>query len=99
MGSDEDMDITDGNNENDKIEDQDESFDEEGFGAEEEDDQILKQKNQKLSKKKIPKFDPNDLSTLLVDAEEFSHLLDENDDEAMTSSVSTKDKASKKQIL
>ena len=30
---------------------------------------------------KRSRFDPNDLSSLLADAEEFSHLLEQNEDE------------------
>lgn len=35
----------------------------------------------KKSSKRFDRFDPNDLSSLLADAEEFSHLLEQNDDE------------------
>ena len=56
-------------------------------------------KNQKIPKMKFAKFDPNDLSSILADAEEFSHLIEDNDADAGTSSsVATKDKAGKKQL-
>merc|ERR1719450_2088898 len=77
-------------------------FDEEGFGNEEddpEDSNVSKVKMKgKKGKAKFPKFDPNDLSSLFADAEEFAHLLDENEDEGLGTSVSNKDKASKKQL-
>merc|ERR1712025_1475224 len=77
-------------------------FDEEGFGDEEndpEDSSVSKVKVKgKKGKTKFPKFDPNDLSSLFADAEEFAHLLDENEDEGLGTSVSNKDKASKKQL-
>ena len=52
----------------------------------------------KKGKTKFPKFDPNEFSSLFADAEEFAHLLDENDDEGMGTNVANKDKASKKQL-
>merc|ERR1711942_379403 len=76
-------------------------FDEEGFGEDDEveDNTVSKIKvKAKKGKPKFPKFDPNDLSSLFADAEEFAHLLDENEDEGMGTSVATKDKASKKQL-
>merc|ERR1712179_489585 len=89
----------------------DDDLDEEGFGGDEldeegfnEDDELeattsSKIKNKpKKGKPKFPKFDPNNLSSLFADAEEFAHLLDENDDEGMGTSVANKDKASKKQL-
>jgi len=82
-------------------------FDEEGFGEDDMDDgdddddetvsKMIKIKPKK-QKTKFPKFDPNDLSSLLVDAEEFSHLLEDNEDSGLATSVSNKDKASKKQL-
>merc|ERR1711872_1174562 len=75
-------------------------LDEEGFGGDDEDDEPpAKKSKQKFAKMKFKKFDPNDLSSILADAEEFSHLIEENDADAGTSSsVANKDKASKKQI-
>merc|ERR1711913_112097 len=49
-------------------------------------------------KKKSAKFDPNDLGSLLADAEEFAHLIDENEDSGGTDAVATRDNASKKQL-
>ena len=67
-------------------------FDEEGFGEEEEDqDKVSKplrqiektiSKKGKQKKQKFPKFDPNNLDSILADAEQFSHLIEENDDDA-----------------
>merc|ERR1712083_1167077 len=82
-------------------------FDEEGFGEEEKDDkpvptQLPEKSNAKKGKQKkakFPKFDPNNLESILADAEQFSHLIEENDDDAgLTSSVSNSDKAGKKQL-
>merc|ERR1712037_374521 len=79
-------------------------FDEEGFGEEEqEDDEMSKPssitKKGKPKKAKFAKFDPNNLESILADAEQFSHLIEENDDDAgLTSSVSNSDKAGKKQL-
>merc|ERR1712025_611439 len=88
--------------EGEQMDDGDDDFDEEGFGDEEndpEDSTVSKIKvKAKKGKPKFPKFDPNDLSSLFADAEEFAHLLDENEDEGMGTSVATKDKASKKQL-
>ena len=75
------------------------SFDEEGFGAsdeEEEEKPVPKSKGKK--KQKFGKFNAADLSSLLADAEEFSHLIEENDDSGMANSLANKDKASKKQL-
>jgi len=52
----------------------------------------------KKKKTKFPKFDPNDLGSLLADAEEFAHLIDENDDTGGTHSMANPDKASAKQL-
>ena len=62
-------------------------FDEEGFGEEEqEDDEMSKPssitKKGKQKKAKFAKFDPNNLESILADAEQFSHLIEENDDDA-----------------
>lgn len=79
----------------------DDDMDEEGFGDDDQDEDQPVSKirmNPKKTKMKFPKFDPNDLSSLFADAEEFAHLLDENEDDGMTTSVSNKDKASKKQL-
>merc|ERR1712083_784309 len=84
-------------------------FDEEGFGEEEEDqDKVSKplrqieksiSKKGKQKKQKFPKFDPNNLDSILAEAEQFSHLIEENDDDAgLASSVSNSDKAGKKQL-
>merc|ERR1712037_319568 len=81
-------------------------FDEEGFGEEEQDDDemskpspITNSKKGKQKKTKFAKFDPNNLESILADAEQFSHLIEENDDDAgLTSSVSNSDKAGKKQL-
>merc|ERR1712130_302988 len=79
-------------------------FDEEGFGEEEEEDDKMSTpspiaKKGKQKKAKFPKFDPNNLDSILADAEQFSHLIEENDDDAgLTSSVSNSDKAGKKQL-
>jgi len=81
--------------------DDDDELDEEGFGGsdDDEDEPPAKKSKQKFAKMKFKKFDPNDLSSILADAEEFSHLIEENDADAGTSSsVVNKDKASKKQI-
>merc|ERR1712192_225433 len=80
-----------------------EGEDEEGFGKEEEQDEALPMqsiaKKGKQKKAKFPKFDPNNLESILADAEQFSHLIEENDDDAgLTSSVSNSDKAGKKQL-
>jgi len=76
-------------------------LDEEGFGEDNDDEDKtvskIKVKPKKV-KTKFPKFNPNDLSSLFADAEEFAHLLDENEDDGMATSVSNKDKASKKQL-
>ena len=67
--------------------DSDDDLDEEGFGDEDGDDtgsspllkkQILAAKAGK--KMKFPKFDVHNLDSLLADADEFSHLMEENDD-------------------
>ena len=66
-------------------------FDEEGFGEDEEDGdhsspmqapEKLMAKKGKQKKAKFPKFDPNNLESILADAEQFSHLIEENDDDA-----------------
>ena len=77
-------------------------FDEEGFGAtddeEEDEEPVMKSKGKKKPKAKFGKFNAADLSSLLADAEEFSHLIEENEDTGMASSLATRDKASKKQL-
>merc|ERR1712029_862412 len=82
--------------------DEEDELDEEGFGGSDDDDDDeppAKKSKPKFAKMKFKKFDPNDLSSILADAEEFSHLIEENDADAGTSSsVANKDKASKKQI-
>ena len=81
--------------------DEDLDFDEEGFGDEPAESELKGKtsKNQKMQKMKFAKFDPNDLSSILADAEEFSHLIEDNDADAGTSSsVATKDKAGKRQL-
>merc|ERR1712113_1325921 len=57
-------------------------------------------KKSKKIKTKFAKFDPNDLSSILADAEEFSHLIEDNDDDDVgtSSSLATKDKAGNKQL-
>jgi len=55
------------------------------------------QPSKKIKKDKI-RFDPNDLSSLLADADEFSHLLQENQDSGTSGSMRNKDKASAKQL-
>ena len=62
-------------------------FDEEGFGEEEQDDDEMAKpspitKKGKQKKTKFAKFDPNNLESILADAEQFSHLIEENDDDA-----------------
>ena len=47
---------------------------------------------------KFGKFNVNDLSSILADAEEFSHLIEENEDGGTSASVGNKDKASKRQL-
>merc|ERR1719222_1080143 len=92
--------------ESDGEEDADGDFDEEGFGGADSDDfdeEMSKPspipKKGKQKKAKFPKFDPNNLDSILADAEQFSHLIEENDDDAgLTSSVSNSDKAGKKQL-
>merc|ERR1719222_345532 len=92
--------------ESDGEEDADGDFDEEGFGgadSDDFDDEMSKPspipKKGKQKKAKFPKFDPNNLDSILADAEQFSHLIEENDDDAgLTSSVSNSDKAGKKQL-
>ena len=66
-------------------------LDEEGFGEDEGDDEQTKQlpdkslsKQGKQKKTKFPRFDPNNLESILADAEQFSHLIEENDDDAGT---------------
>merc|ERR1719468_1032816 len=88
--------------------DSDQEFDEEGFGEDDFDEEgfgepaenKLNMKKSKKVKTKFAKFDPNDLSSILADAEEFSHLIEDNDDDdaGTSSSVATKDKAGKKQL-
>ena len=80
-------------------------FDEEGFGESDMDEDVpmtaaaaAKKIGGKKSKTKFPKFDPTDLSSVLADAEQFSHLFEDNEDAGLASSVSNKDKASKKQL-
>jgi len=85
-----------------------EEFDEEGFG--EGDDEMEEEAVQEAAKtvvakaakgkkkKKLAKFDPNDLGSLLADAEEFAHLIDENEDSGGTDAVANRDNASKKQL-
>merc|ERR1712083_898208 len=107
---DEQMDQILGDDDDDDLDEEGFDLDEEGFGADDfdeesfgEDDELedktpkIKIKSKK-GKTKFPKFDPNNLSSLFADAEEFAHLLDENDDEGMGTSVANKDKASKKQL-
>merc|ERR1711936_1258256 len=75
---------------------------------EEDQDKVLKplrqiektiSKKGKQKKQKFPKFDPNNLDSILADAEQFSHLIEENDDDAgLASRVSNSDKAGKKQL-
>merc|ERR1712059_228241 len=74
--------------------------DEEGFGGDdvEDDDKFTVKLKAKPKKTKFPKFDPNNLESILADAEEFAHLLDENDDGGQTESVANTDKANKKQL-
>merc|ERR1712076_78135 len=55
----------------------------------------IKQKGKKI---KFAKFDPINLESLLADADQFSHLMVDNDDGGVTESVSNKDKAGKKQL-
>ena len=43
-------------------------------------------KKGKQKKAKFPKFDPNNLESILADAEQFSHLIEENDDDAGSNS-------------
>merc|ERR1719318_1814211 len=99
------MDIMAGGDDDDDLDEEgfggDDDMDEEGFGDDDQDEDQPVSKirmNPKKTKMKFPKFDPNDLSSLFADAEEFAHLLDENEDDGMTTSVSNKDKASKKQL-
>ena len=79
--------------------DEDLDFDEEGFGDEPAESKMNLKKSKKV-KTKFAKFDPNDLSSILADAEEFSHLIEDNDDDdaGTSSSVATRDKAGKKQL-
>jgi len=79
-------------------------LDEEGFGEDEEDDEQImgsstKQlpdkslsKQGKQKKTKFPRFDPNNLDSILADAEQFSHLIEENDDDAADESPAPKKK-------
>ena len=71
-----------------------EEFDEEGFGEgddEMEEEEAVQEAAKTVAakavkgkkKKKLAKFDPNDLGSLLADAEEFAHLIDENEDSGM----------------
>ena len=80
--------------------DEGDDLDEEGFdgGSDEEDAGIKFKKQKKTKKMKFAKFDPNDLSSILADAEEFSHLIEENDDSGTSSSMANRDKAGKKQL-
>merc|ERR1711874_453622 len=69
--------------------DEEDEFDEEGFGEEEEEEEhvekkVKNNKTAKKEKKKKQKFDPTDLGSLLADAEEFAHLIDENEDSGGT---------------
>jgi len=84
------------------------SLDEEDFDGGNSDEEIFDNKvpktnvsteQSKSKRRKVAKFDPSDLSSLLADAEEFSHLLEENEDRGMSSSVVNKDKSSKKQLM
>merc|ERR1712029_1072299 len=83
------------------IDNYEDEFDEEGFGEDSDEEEsltTLKTSKPKKAKMKFGKFNPNDLSSILADAEEFSHLIEENDDGGISSSLATKDKASKKQL-
>ena len=83
------------------IDNDEDEFDEEGFGEDSDEEEsltTLKTSKPKKAKMKFGKFNPNDLSSILADAEEFSHLIEENDDGGTSSSLATKDKASKKQL-
>ena len=78
---------------------EDDEFDEEAFGEDDEDmASTFKAPKQKKAKMKFAKFDPHDLSSVLADAEEFSNLIEENDDAGTSSSVVNRDKASKRQL-
>ena len=77
------------------------SFDEEGFGASDDDDEEAEKpvkKSKSKKKMKFGKFNAADMSSLFADAEEFSHLIEDNEDSGLSSSVANKDKASKKQL-
>eukprot|EP00091_Calanus_sinicus_P004381 TRINITY_DN14659_c0_g1_i1.p1 TRINITY_DN14659_c0_g1~~TRINITY_DN14659_c0_g1_i1.p1 ORF type:complete len:287 (-),score=149.31 TRINITY_DN14659_c0_g1_i1:44-880(-) len=78
----------------------DDDMDEEGFGEDDQDEDksVSKIKVKPENKDEILSLTPIICSSLLSDAEEFAHLLDENEDDGMTTSVSNKDKASKKQL-
>merc|ERR1712042_176264 len=52
--------------------------------------------DKKSKKTKRLKFDPNNLDSLLADADEFSHIIEQNEDGGMAGSFSTKDKAGAK---
>merc|ERR1711913_168800 len=79
--------------------DEEDEFDGEGFGEEEHVEKKVKNnKTAKKEKKKKQKFDPTDLGSLLADAEEFAHLIDENEDSGGTDAVANRDNASKKQL-
>jgi len=54
--------------------------------------------DKKSKKTKRLKFDPNNLDSLLADADEFSHIIEQNEDGGMAGSFSTKDKAGAKQL-
>merc|ERR1712029_316482 len=86
---------------NDEDSDMDVDNSEEGFGGEDdafgEDDEDMASTS-KAPKQKKAKFDPHDLSSVLADAEEFSNLIEENDDAGTSSSVVNRDKASKRQL-
>ncbi|XP_023346478.1 CCAAT/enhancer-binding protein zeta [Eurytemora carolleeae] len=104
--SDEDDDDELGGGDMKYMDDDDDDMDEEDikFSDEEEEEEgpskkpAKKSGAKKKSSKRFDRFDPNDLSSLLADAEEFSHLLEQNDDEGTSKSVSSKDKASVKQL-
>jgi len=72
------------------------------FSNDDEDDyEPLKKKAKKESKQKkhkVKKRNSTDMTSLLADAESFSQMLEANDNEGTIASVSTKDKASAKQL-
>merc|ERR1712200_159192 len=72
------------------------------FSNDDEDDYVpLKKKAKKETKQKkhkVKKRNTTDMTSLLADAESFSQMLEANDNEGTIASVSTKDKASAKQL-